>query len=79
MGDLETSYMHILRYYMPHIAQETYCKHGIGIGLFTMQGFEHRNKESKNTLHRFSNHCGNVVVPNMKRLWDIFSHGITAV
>ena len=79
VGDRETSYMHILRYYMPHIAQETYFKHGIGLGAFTMQGFERRNKESKNTLHIVSNHRGNIVVPNMKRLWDIVSHSTTEV
>ena len=79
VGDLETFYMHTLRFYMHPIAQETYAFHGLGLGVFTMQGFERRNKESKNTLRRFSNHRGNVVVPNMKRVFDIFEHGITAV
>ena len=35
------------------IAKLTWSKHKIGIGLFTMQGFERRNKESK---HIFNNH-----------------------
>ena len=58
VGDQETFYTHTLWYYMPHLARETYCKHGIGLGVFTMQGFEHRNKERKNTLRRFSNRRG---------------------
>ena len=37
-----------------------------------MQGFEARNKESKNTLRRFSNGRGNFVITNLKRLWDVF-------
>ena len=78
-GDQETFYMHCLRFYLPRIAKDTWSKHKLGIGVFTMQGYERRNKESKNTLRRFSNRRGNIVVPNMKRLWDVFAHGQTAV
>ena len=35
---------------MPRIAQETLEKHKMGLGIFSMQGFKQRNKESKNTL-----------------------------
>ena len=78
-GDQETFYMHVLRFYMPDIARETLHEHNLGIGVFTMQGFERRNKESKNTLRRFSNNRGNLVISNLKRLWDVFSHGQNAV
>ena len=44
-----------------------------------MQGYERRNKESKNIVRRFSNHRGNLVIPNLKRLWDVFKHSKTAV
>ena len=53
-------------------------RHGLGIGIFNMQGFERRNKESKNTLRRFSNMKGNIVINNVKRLWDIFYYEINA-
>ena len=48
-------------------------EHGLGLGIYTMQGFERRNKESKNVMNRFSNGVGNIVVSNLKRLWDVFN------
>ena len=44
-----------------------------------MQGYERRNKESKNTLRRFSNKKGDIVTPNLKRLWDVFYNSTNAV
>ena len=55
---------------MPKIVDETWEKFKFGVGIFTMQGYERRNKESENTLRRFSYIKGNIVVGNMKRLWD---------
>ena len=72
VGDDETFYMHTLRFYLPQIAEQTFEKFGLGLGIFTMQGFERRNKESKNTLSRFSNGNGNTLIANLKRLWDVF-------
>ena len=72
VGDDETFYLHCLRFYMPKIAEETLEKHNLGLGIFTMQGFERRNKESKNTLKRFSNGKGDILSPNLKRLYDGF-------
>ena len=48
MGDSENFYHHVLMYYIPHISKITFEKHHLGIGVFTMQGYERRNKESKN-------------------------------
>ena len=78
-GKGETFYSHALRYYMPGIARKTYKRHRLGVGIFNMQGFERRNKESKNCMKRFSNNKGNVLVNNMKRLWDVYEHDINAV
>ena len=75
IGDDETFYLHTLRFYLPKIAKETLCKHSLGLGIYTMQGFEHRNKESKNTLSRFSNGMNNIAINNLRRLWDVFSNG----
>ena len=54
-GDAESFYLHCLRYYLPQIARRVYDDYGFGLDVFTMQGFEHRNKESKNVMRRRSN------------------------
>ena len=77
-GGTETFYMHALRFYLPRFARQTYQRHGLGIGIFNMQGFERRNKESKNCMKRFCNHRGNVLVNNMKRIYDVFEHDLNA-
>ena len=78
-GDEETFYMHVLKFYIPKIAHQNLTEHELGIGVFTMQGFERRNKESKNTLRRFSNNKGNLAVSNLRCLYDVFAHGTNAV
>ena len=52
----ESFYFHCLRYYVPSIAEITYKRHKVGIGIFTMQGFERRNKESKNVIRKFTSY-----------------------
>ena len=79
VGGDETFYMHCLRFYIPMIAEKTLRDHGLGVGIFTMQGFERRNKESKNVLRRFSNGRQNVCVNNLKRLWDVFWYNHNSV
>ena len=69
-GDDETFHFHCLRFCVPKIVDDTWEKCKCCVGVFTMQGCERRNKESKNTLKRFSNNKGNVLIGNMKRLWD---------
>ena len=54
-GDAESFYLHCLRYCLPQIARRVHDDHGFGLGVLTMQGFEHRNKESKNVMRRRSN------------------------
>ena len=71
-GDDETFYLHCLRFYLPQIAKDTAQKFSLGLGVYTMQGFERRNKESKYTLRRFTNTKGNIVAPNLRRLYDKF-------
>ena len=73
-GNEETFHMHALQFYIPELVKITFDRHGLGIGIFNMQGFERRNKESKNTLKRFSNNKGNIILPNLRRLWDVFYH-----
>ena len=72
MGDDETYYLHALKYYIPFHATKTWNDHKCGIGVFTMQGFECRNKESKNILRQFSNMKNQMLSQLLKRLWDSF-------
>ena len=72
VGGDETFYMHCLRFYVPMIAKDTFEKHKLGLGIFTMQGFERQNKESKNTLKRSCNGKGDILSPNLKRRYDVF-------
>ena len=78
-GNDETFYCHSLRYYMIEIAIITFEKHKVGVGIFNMQGFERRNKESKNTMRRFCNHRGNTLPNNLGKLWEVFQYNVNAV
>ena len=78
-GREESFYCHALCYYMIEIAKVTFERHRVGIGIFNMQGFERRNKESKNCIRRFSNKRGNVLPNNLRRIWDVFEHDINAI
>ena len=60
----EPFYFHCLRFYIPDIAHQTYETHKLGVGIYNMQGFERRNKESK----RFLNTCCNNNTKNKKSL-----------
>ena len=71
-GNGESFYCHALRFYMPSIIKMTFRKHHLGPGIFNMQGFERRNKESKNCLGTSCNHRGNILINNMNNLFDIF-------
>jgi hypothetical protein len=77
----EIFYFHCLRYYMPTIAETTFDRHQLGIGIFSMQSFERRNKESKNMLARFSTmnrKCAAFLVNNIKRLAQVFHYNINS-
>ena len=52
-GGDETFHMHVLRFHVPKIARTTLDEDRCGVGIFTMQGCERRNKESKNTLRQW--------------------------
>ena len=72
VGDDETFYMHCLRCYIPHIAKITYEEHHLGVGIFTMQGYERRNKESKWSYTHHNNKKRKILTQNIHRLHDIF-------
>ena len=60
-GDLETFYIHTIWFYTSQLANTTFERHTLGIGIFTMQGFEWRqNKESKDIYRQFTNKKSNL-------------------
>ena len=74
VGCDETFYLHTLRYYIPRVVCITYERHHCGIGIFSMQGFERRNKESKSCVKKFLNNRGNILVNNLRRIWDVYNN-----
>ena len=79
VGDDETFYMHCLRCYIPQIARTTYDRHHLGVGIFTMQGYERRNKESKKIFALYNNKRSDILTQQLHRLynnwllsWDVY-------
>ena len=72
VGDQENLYSHVLRFYMLQFADITFSRHVMGVGIFTMQGFEHRNKESKFVFKNHTNQKRNTVKQTIGRLFDSF-------
>ena len=50
VSDHETYYLYYLRFYIPKISRHTCKTHECGIGIYSMQEFERKNKESKNCI-----------------------------
>ena len=71
-GDRETFCSHVLFCYYPQMIQRIWDKHKMGIGIFTLQGFERRNKESKTAAKRFYNGRHNVCCQIINRVFDSF-------
>mmetsp|Transcript_26810 Transcript_26810/g.33062 ORF Transcript_26810/g.33062 Transcript_26810/m.33062 type:complete len:623 (+) Transcript_26810:1317-3185(+) len=73
----EIFYFHVLRFYMPNIVETTYSRHKLGVGIFSMQAFERRNKESKNLFLKFCTLNRNTpafLINNLKRLSLTFQY-----
>ena len=54
IGDNESFYSHALFCYYPQLIDQLWKSYDVGIGIFTLQDFERRNKESKNAARRFT-------------------------
>ena len=63
----ETTYIHILRYQISQHAKETYERHGLAIGIFTLEAVKHRNAESKFQFINHNNGKGNSCKQILKR------------
>ena len=67
-GDIETFYLHVVRFYMNDTIKDTWDKYSCGVEIFSMKGFERRNKESKQAISRHSNVKGNILFRNIVHL-----------
>jgi len=75
-GDAETFYCHTLRFYLPRQAEWLHKKHKVGLGVFSMQGFEHRNKQRKRCCATKSNGKGNPSTQSLRALFELFFYKI---
>ena len=67
-GDHETFYAHAVRWYFPQLLKRTYKKYGLGLGVFTMEGFEAMNYFTKKIIRDHTNRKGNVCYQKMARI-----------
>ena len=72
IGKKGTSYMHILRYVPGPLAKLIFEPYGVGIGVFTLQGYERRNQESKNIFVRHTNRLYNFLTQILRKLTENF-------
>lgn len=75
MGDSETFYVHNIVFYMPSIIQDTYEKHKLGPGVWSMEGFEYKNAQSKRAVYTHSNRKGNLPAQSLAHLFLIYTMG----
>lgn len=72
----ENFYCHILTDYLVPTMRETYIIYKLGLGIFSMQGMERSNKESKNCTKRFYNNRYNICISTLLRLYDLLFYSI---
>ena len=71
----KTLYFHCVQFYMPRITHETFEEFQLGVGIFNMQGFEQRNKESKMMMQQHCNHQRQLICANLvEKVWQIFNN-----
>ena len=74
MGDHETFYAHAMKNYFVAILKITYRKYGLGLGVFTMEGFEAINYSTKQILRNRSNHRGNICAQSMVHMVNKYTN-----
>ena len=75
-GDKETFYVHTLCFYMKDIIKNTYELHQLGPGVWSMEGFEAKNSQSKRAIRTHSNRKGNLPAQSMCNLYLQFESSI---
>ena len=79
-GDRETFYAHAVKFYFPQILKRTYRKYGLGLGIFTMEGFEAVNYLTKHMIRDHTNRKGNICTQTLVRIvfaYKNYNHGVS--
>ena len=69
----KTFYIHALRHYTPLHAQDTWDTYKLGVGIFTMKGFERRHLESKQVVRNHTNKKVNITLQSAKKLYQKYN------
>ena len=74
-GDKESLYSYTLACYLQHMLKQTYKRHNLGLGIFSMEGFEYKNYTSKQALNNCTNGNlkTNIVMQSLRVLQLIFN------
>ena len=67
-GDHDNFYAHALRWYFPQILKRTYSKYGLGLGIYTMEGYEAINYTTKHLICDHTNRWGNACSQTMVQI-----------
>jgi hypothetical protein len=71
-GNSETFYCHCAKYYVLRLVHIILDELNYGVGIWTIQGFEHRNKQSKYIYENKTNDKGNFCEQVLKGLHKRF-------
>ena len=74
-GDKETFYIHTISHYVYDIIKDTYRSHRLGPGVWSMEGFESKNAQSKRAVCIHSNRKGNLPAQSIAQMYLQFVGG----
>ena len=71
-SDSEGFYNHILFNYYPYLVDKFWREYKVDLGVFNLQRFERKNKESKKAARNFYNGRHNICTQLLNRIYDRF-------
>ena len=71
-GDHETFYAHVVKWYFPQILKRTYNNYGLGLGIYTMEGFESINYMTKRLIRDHTNRRGNICAQTLIKITMLY-------
>ena len=71
-GDHKTFYAHAVKWYFPQILRQTYGNYGLGLGIYTMEGFKAIDDMTKRVICDGSNCRGNICASTMIKITTVY-------